>query len=300
MRKLCCILLCIAMLFSMTSCFLFNEAKKNEAIALFESFPKSQNFILLTCKQLVVNDVHYDLSDIQYHGQRCNIVFLEEDGFYSYLYDWETLSVEFLFTRYENFETVSFGEDTLPAAIPGGSGEGYFKDRCFCFILRDPEADHFKRICYSWNIDTAQKEIIDVDSLSYDYKLRCDNFRSENYSFLKNTETISSLWNPNPYIDVTNKKTGVTKRFDKNTLYGFDEGMRIKKIQKGTAPNIKDTVFEKNGDIYFASIFIMGDLSHDPSYYYIVKWNFETERCEFFTSVFFEDYPEWISDLYIK
>ena len=50
---------------------------------MFESFDNSENIILLTAFELVVNGTHYDLDNIKYNDQRCNIVLLDENGFYN-------------------------------------------------------------------------------------------------------------------------------------------------------------------------------------------------------------------------
>jgi hypothetical protein len=153
MKKLLSFILCIAIIFSLTSCD-YSEKKKQAALSTFESFEKSENFILLTCFELVIHGTRYDLDDIKYNGQKCNIVFLEEDGFYSYIYDQDTLSVEFLFTLYENFETTPLGTETVPSKIISAS----FADNRFLFWMDDTRTDEPKKMYYSWCIDTEQTE----------------------------------------------------------------------------------------------------------------------------------------------
>lgn len=77
-------------------------ANAEKIASMFDSFNKSEDIVLLTHFELVVQGTHYDLADIQYNEQRCNIVFLEENGFYSYVYDRDNFFVEFLYNPLRN------------------------------------------------------------------------------------------------------------------------------------------------------------------------------------------------------
>ena len=94
MKKILNSVVCIVLVFSLSSCG-NNESQKQEIASMFDSFDKSENNILLTCFELVVNGTHYNLGDIKYNERQCNIVFLEENGFYSYIHNQDNLSVEF-------------------------------------------------------------------------------------------------------------------------------------------------------------------------------------------------------------
>ena len=74
MKKIFLVGLCVVMVFSLTSC-VYSENKKQEIALMFDSFDKSENIILLTHDELVVNGTHYDLDDIKYNEQLCNVVF---------------------------------------------------------------------------------------------------------------------------------------------------------------------------------------------------------------------------------
>ena len=125
MKKILVTILCFALLLSSTAC-----VNQNQDIALmFESFDNSENIILLTAFELVVNGTHYDLDNIKYNDQLCNIVLLDENGFYSYTYNQDTLSVEFLYTLYETFDTTSLGTEILPSEIINA----FWGDNCFWF-----------------------------------------------------------------------------------------------------------------------------------------------------------------------
>ena len=82
MKKILVVFLCVGMLFSLTSCSYY-EREKQEITLMFDSFDKSENNIFLTCFELVVNETHYNLDDITYNDQKCNIVFLEKNGLWA-------------------------------------------------------------------------------------------------------------------------------------------------------------------------------------------------------------------------
>ena len=101
------------------------------------------------------------------------------------------------------------------------------------------------------------------------------------------------------YLDVTDNQTNVTKRIDKSVMKTFDEGRKITKTRSSTSWAFDILrVFERDGDIYFLSYYEVGFLG-DPCYYFVTKWNFETEKCQFHTAVYFENYPNSIGDMYI-
>jgi hypothetical protein len=141
---------------------------------------------------------------------------------------------------------------------------------------------------YSWCVDTKEADYLEP----FRYVNSMDGYRSEKYTFTYESNFFGG------YLDVTDNETGVTKRIDKSILKTFDEGKKIRKTESSTVFNITQ-VFEDNGTIYISSIFGVGFLGY-PSYGYVYTWNFETEECNYFTSIYFEDYPEWFTDMYIQ
>ncbi|MBQ2723647.1 MAG: hypothetical protein IJF72_03220 [Clostridia bacterium] len=255
---------------------------------MFDSFDKSKNNIFLTCFELVVNETHYNLDDITYNDQKCNIVFLEKNGFYSYTYSQDSLSVEFLYALYGSFETTSLGVEILPSKIINA----FFGNNRFWFRMDDPDTDEFQQMYYSWCVSTKQVDIIDSDSISQDYEYSTDSNRSTKYSFSYTSKLFGD------YLEITDIESGITKKIDSSVLNTFEEGKKIKKAKSGTRFNIQHA-FEDNGTIYLASFFGVYPLA-EPCYCYVFTWNFETEECEFYTSICFETYPEWVTDMYIN
>ena len=64
MKKILVSVVCIVLVFSLSSCG-YNERQEQEIVSMFDSFDKSENIILLTCFELVVNGTHYKLGDIK-------------------------------------------------------------------------------------------------------------------------------------------------------------------------------------------------------------------------------------------
>lgn len=287
MKKILIIAICAVFLFSLTSCNSY-EHRDQEIASMFDLFNRSENIILLTCFELVVNNKHYALDDIKYDGKQCNIVFLEENGFYSYVYNQANLSVEFLFTFYETFETVSLCSLILPAKI----ANAFFADDTFWLRMDNPNADEFQQMYYSWCVNTKQIDIVDSDSISDDYEYSIDNNRSTRYTFAYTSKIFRN------YLNITDTESGITKRIDSSVLDTFEESRKIKKSNSSTTFNISQA-FEKNGTIYLASLYGVNPLG-DPCYCYVFTWNFDTEECEFYTSINFETYQEWVTDMYIK
>lgn len=287
MKKILVSVFCIVLILSLTGCS-YHERKKQAIASMFDSFDKSEDFVLLTCFELVVDGTHYDLEDIKYSDQRCNIVFLQEDGFYSYIYHEDTLHVEFLYTLYDTFETISLGTDILPSKII----HSFWGDNSFWFRMDNPDTDEHQQMYYSWCINTNQVNLVDSDSISRDYEYSIDCNRSTKYSFAYTSKLFGD------YLKITDNESGITKKVNRSVLNTFEEGKKIKKSNSSTRFNISQA-FEDNGTIYFVSILGV-DLAGDPCYCYVYRWNFETEECEFYTSIRFESYQEWVADMYIK
>ena len=178
MRFVICFLLIVAIMLSCVSCslpFSVGQTTPEDVETMFNSFNKSEDYVLLTHFELVIKGEHYDRSEIKYNGKETNIVFLEEDGFYSYTYSAEDLLVEFLYTTYDSFETIELGEATLPKKIINS----FYGDNCFWFRIDDPSTDKFKQIYYCWNVVDKTKKIVDEFPYSV---LSVDNNRSSGYT----------------------------------------------------------------------------------------------------------------------
>ena len=285
-KKIITAILGISMILGLTACG-YSEKKQEKVAAMFDSISNTQEYIILTNHKLVIGDKQYDLSEIKHEGKKCNILFLEETGFYSYTYNQEDLSVQFLFTKYENFENILLGTDTLPSKIINA----FWGNNCFWFRMDDPATEEFKQMCYSWNIETKQSTTINSKEISDNYEYSADSNRSTQFSFQRNDKMF------NDYLDITDNNINTSKRIDKSILKTFDEGKQIKKNALVPGFNISHA-FERDGDIYFISYYEVGFWGA-PCYYYIVKWNFEKETAELYAYIYFDEFQDWIVDMYI-
>ncbi len=285
MKKVILVLMVIIIIFSFTSCFP-GANDPDEIESMLNSFNHSENYVILTHFQLVVRGKHYERSEIKYNGKDTEIVFLEENGFYSYAYSKEDSSIEFLFTTYDNFEVTKLGEMTLPTTEFVHS---YFYNNCFWIRMYANPDDEVDFIHYCWS--TLEKTGHFVDN--YDWYNRLPDYnRSSDYTFsYKSSLFIEEL-------KIVNNDTGVEKKINKSILKTFEEGIKISNSNSRTVFR-PDRVYVVDDDIYFISSFGVGPLSTTAYYIYIVKWNFNTEECTFVTSTHFDYYQEWVDDMII-
>ena len=287
MKKIAMLFLLVILMFSMTmtSCY-HSEKELQEIEAMFNSFNHSSDYVLLTHFELVVSDKHYNRSEIKYNNKLTNVVFLEQKGFYSYTVDDTGLNCEFIYTTYDNFETLFLGNVLMPSKVI----DGFWKDSCYYLEIDDPTTEEFKRIycCF----DTSNKMISYVDNVSKDDNYEIDKSRNNRYTFSYNTKSYF-----NYYLDITDNQSGETKRITKSFLKNFEEGRMITKYKSDTIFN-PEKAYVVEDDIYLLFNFGAGLLA-DNQYYYIVKWNFNTEECSFVTSIYFDYFQEWLDDVII-
>lgn len=298
MRKVLLTLLLTVFAISSVACGPYSDPADVEN--MFNSFEQADNYILLTHLELVVRGEHYLRSDIKYMEKEMDILFLEESGFYSYVFDPETAIATYLFTIYDGFETTKLGDATVPSDKVINA---FFGDGCFWFRIDDPTTDEFEQCFFCWN--TSDKTACIVDDVTDDYEYSKDNNRTKEYTFETDNyydDNNNDIFNIDPddfneYMTVTKKSTGEEKVFSKEVLGTFREGLEIRAMSSSTyfAPRDAYIVGE---DIYIPLSFGVGMFA-DIEYYYIVKWNFEIEECTFFTWTRFEPYQYRIDDFII-
>ena len=275
----------ITFMFLMSACY-SSEKKLLEIQDMFNSFNHSSDYVLLTHFELVVSDKHYIRSDIKYNDKVQNIVFLEQEGYYSYTYDEDIFYVELLFTTYENFETKLLGTLNIPETIINA----FWFNNSFCFRMDDPEVKEFKQIYYCWNI--MDKESYYLDTIN-EIEYSIDNNRNGDYSLKRNSKVF------NDTLEITNKKTSIKKVIDISILDSFDEGKKIKSAHRKFSYTFNPLqVYIIENDFYFVSA-IGADFLGNSHYHYIIKWNFETEECSYISTIYFDYFQEWVDDLII-
>ena len=285
MKKAFVSVVLILCMFFLTSCYPDQE----EVRIMFESFEQSDDYVLLTLEELVIGGVHYKRSEIKYNGKETTIVFLEQNGYYSYTYDEIDFHVEFLFTTYDDFNTVVIGETTLP----NKEKNSFYADDCFWFRFYDSAKE--EQDYYGWSVIDKTPRI--VDDFDHDYEYSEDNNRTKDYT-LHHESKIYGSWH-----EITDNKTGEKKRLDKSVLDTFEEGRKLKEYYNAETVFSPGQYFSPGqvyiigDDVYFVAALYVGILEE---YRYVVKWNFNTEECEFITWTYFDFDQEWEDDFIIR
>lgn len=287
MKKVISVLMVILFTVScFSSCAGYEDPE--EIAAMFDSFGKSENYVLLTCFELVIKGERYKRTDIKYKGESTYIVFLDEQGFYSYSYRDTDLCVKFLYTTYDGFKTTELGEAILPAE----KIISFYRDNCFWFRMDDPSIEQFRQMYYCWDTVSKTGAAVDRDDVTKNYENSEDNGRTKDY-----TLDYHSGFFGGSRMEITENSTGTKKVIDRSVLKTFEEGRKIDDANSSTVFTPAQ-VYIIGDDVYFVSGFGVGFLG-DPHYYYIVKWNFYTEECTYITSVYFDYFQEWVDDVII-
>lgn len=264
----------------------WSKEKKQEILNNIYEFRKSDNFALLTNRELIVNGNRYKLNSIKYNDHICTPIILDETGFYGYSIDRDESTIYLLFIEYDELKIdlikeVKIENGTLYSRIIS-NGILYYK----YYTEVDNHRDYYY---YIFNPRTLEESIISADDYKEEKK-EIDNKRSTNYSF-KIVDPLITY----PRIYVTNSNN-VTKRIDRRLFPKFDEGKYIADCALYTGYTFADNVFEKNGDVYFSSEITLN--LDNQRLLVIYKWNYESETCEVYSCLFLE-YYYYIDDIYI-
>ena len=95
MKKIALVLVLILLVLSLSACISW-VVSDEDVQEMFDSLENSTNYVLLTHFELVIKGVHYLREDIKYNGKDTIIVFLEQDGYYSFAFSKQNFVVEFL------------------------------------------------------------------------------------------------------------------------------------------------------------------------------------------------------------
>ncbi len=289
MKKIALVLVLILLVLSLSACISW-VVSDEDIQEMFDSLENSTNYVLLTHFELVIKGVHYLREDIKYNGKDTIIVFLEQDGYYSFAFSKQDFVVEFLFTKYENFEVTKLGEANLYTDVINS----FFGDDCFWLRIDDITTDEFNQVYYCWNVTKKTGEIIaDVDR-SYEYSESSN--RNSDYTFYYPSSILSFF---TQRVEITNKNTGETKIIDGSKAKFFDKHENISSaslIRTGGA----SSPYVIGDDIYFIGGVDTGpDLWGDAQLNFIYKWNFNTGEYTYVTYVRFDHFQEWFDDMII-
>ena len=276
---------------TLTSCG-SSDKKRQQVMDTFNSLKYTDAYIIKANGLLFIGENIIKTSNIKYEDQKCEIITLEKDGFYSYTYNEDENIINLLYINYDmNIKFLDSIE--IPSYIDVISA--FANDDCFYFRIFDFE-DGFMTVRYMI-YDTSTKEIEYIDKNNLDVnEYAIDRNRIKNYEYKFHDDRSFGK----DSIEITDKNTKVTKKIDASILKTFEDGKKIEKCTKMNISNNFDIskIFEKDGDFYILNRYVYGGFQYTV-FNYILKWNFETEKTEVYTAISFPGYQTTADDFYI-
>ena len=98
---------------------------------------------------------------------------------------------------------------------------------------------------------------------------------------------------------ITKIESGETKEVDYSLFDTFEEGKKILALGNmfDLGTHCSD-FYEQDGEIYLTYLYQDGFLGN-PCHFFILKYDFEQNTLSYYTSLFFEEYQDHVSLLYI-
>ena len=292
MKKITSILLVLLLCllpFNLTSCF-NSEEKIQEIKDTFDSFENSDQYILITPKEIHVGKQITKIADLKYENEPCHIIYTLENGAYAYACESASdLSVNIVFIEYDTFEIKLLSTVEIPSKIIIAE---HYNNQLY-FRMDDPKTEEVNQVYFVYDINTAQTHTIDTDDITVDFEKSADHSRSDVFTINSHMGFLRN------YLRVTDKETGKSRKITNSQLTTCEEGKAIVKLGRINLGTGVTTAFEKDGDVYVLYYYITDGFLGDPCHCYIMKYDFDDNTMEYYTSIFFEKYPESACDLYI-
>lgn len=279
--KFACILIVILICFSLVSCT--DSKEQQEIIDAFNSFESNDNYIFQTLYEFHLGKTIIPNSELLYNGSRCKFLTSTDTCAYGYCESEDGAITYIVSLDYESLKISLYDTVILPADLICAS----FYDNSFYFRTNDPSTEEFEQMYTVYNMSTKEistcntdnKELIEHEKIFKcgDYEFSCPDFPLSGDLKMK----------------IKNTKTNTVKKFSTSVLKKCDEGKIICKLPKNNV-NLGGTpsdVYVIDNDIYILCYQSVDFLGY-PSYYFIVKYNFNTESIEYCSTIYFEDYPE--------
>ncbi|MCH5171249.1 MAG: hypothetical protein J1F31_00215 [Erysipelotrichales bacterium] len=290
MKKISKILAVGLLTFTLTSCG-SSDKKRQKVMDTFNSLKYTDAYIIQTNGLLFVGENIIKTSNIKYEDQKCEIITLEKDGFYSYAYNAEETMINLVYMDYDlnNVELIDSIE------TPYRINHAFRNNDCFYFKTIHYDYGYSKRYYITYNASTKEKSFIYDEDLGFDeYAIDNNRIKDYEYEFHENRSFGKDS------IDITDKNTNITKKVDMSVLSTFEDGKKIEKCAKMSISSRFDieNIFEKDGDFYILNRYVYGGFQYTV-FNYILKWNFETEKTEVYTAIAFPGYQTTAKDFYI-
>lgn len=268
-----------------TSCADSKE-KAQKAKDTFASFENSDRFVFINGKELHVGNRVTLIPDIIYNGEKCNLIYPDTDGMYVYSAESHMdTSIDLLYVKYETLEITPIKALTLPSHIITAN----FINDIFYFRVIDPNDKNSDQIYFLYDMKTDQTSIADTDDLR-EYVEQSGREEKHYYNLERfSLEEISA----SPFNNVSNRKfyvtdnrTGTTKLLDRSLLNTCEEGKAILSLDKDNVVLLTYCGFEKDGYLYLLFLYHPNDIFGVPAHYFIMKYDFDNECLDYYTSVF--------------
>ncbi len=291
MKKITSILLVLLLCllpFNLTSCF-NSEEKIQEIKDTFDSFENSDQYILITPKEIHVGKQITKIADLKYENEPCHIIYTLENGAYAYACESASdLSVNIVFIEYDTFEIKLLSTVEIPSKI---AIVEHYNNQLY-FRMDDPKTEEFNQVYFVYDINTAQTHTIDTDDITVDFEKSADHNRSDVFTINKHGLFRNKL-------KVTNKETGKSRNISNSLLKTCNEGKTIINLGRGDLGAGTVCACEKNGDIYVVFFYMTDGFLGSPCHCYIMKYDFDEHNLEYYTSIFFEKDPGTVYDVYV-
>ncbi|MBQ9784012.1 MAG: hypothetical protein IJW29_00775 [Clostridia bacterium] len=286
---LLCVLLLLPTLFSCVNW----EQRKAEADAMFQSFDNSRNYVFFTLYELHIGERVIPIKNLRYGGQVCNLVFCTPDGVFAYVYDTTfaakpaTPNFHIVLIDYETLQMTLMASVYLPDEV---INTGHYQNKLY--FRYDPGKDKDQRYLV-YDIATQEISYAGTNNVGL-IENPHDHNRSQRYTFSDELLKDLTLYQ----LRITDKQTNKVFKVNKKLLDTCKEGKQILKTAPRLAIGGMGSVYEKDGKIYIPMLYEVGFLG-SPCYWFIVIYDPNTNTMEYYTSIYFEEYPEGIFDLYI-
>lgn len=282
---------------ALTSCS-YSAERVQTIIETVESFEQKGDFIILSYHYVAINEKTIKRKEIKYEKTVREFVACDENGVYAYAFDQEDKQkVDIIYLPYdsETLEAQFIKTVNVPDTVTDvkyWEGKFYLRSKRF-------EGSGIDQVYTVYDKNTDEVSVKSTEHLSEEEEnglFASNTSRSENYAFIDLSPN-----DPFKYkIKIQHKKTGEERIIDESFIERCEEGKALSKLLRDLDINIMPDFCEKDGYIYTVFYCNTDGFLGYPCHHIILKYDFENDTVEYYGSVMYEDYPEWILQLIIQ
>ena len=265
-----------------------------EIKAMFDGFSITTDPIVLVTSGGVFCVGNTQKTDLYFEGEGLRDVVCLEEGIYSFTYEPDTdyTEVNVLLTPYDTLIPERIGGMT----ISHFAANVEYRDGCLYFRTDDPEVKKFHQLYYIYDLHTGETYTRDSDDEEFsNLETSLDHNKSQKYKMSYRTRFLDV------YYEITDRTTNETKRIKTELVKECEEGKAIwEASRKGKYLIQPIPIYEKDGVIYLACLFQDTGTGWGPCHWFFLKYDFDTESVEYYTSFYFEEYQKHICDMFIQ